>query len=103
MAKELQLTEFAMALSALKAPTVKDEADRWRKFTIEFEDILYKYRGIICAWDFKEDQVAIFARYFYAAQLFIECLNLAAVSNRDTIVNRLFLPPNAKKLGDVAA
>jgi hypothetical protein len=93
LAQELGLDTLHRALSAL-ALSPEDASTRdWRAFADCIQRIMIEHRDIGHNWNFIEDQAHCLERYFYAAELLVQCLNLAVVTDRAAIENRLLLPP----------
>ncbi len=54
---------------------------------------MIEHRDIGHDWNFTEEQVQCLERYSYGAELLVQCLNLAVVTDRVAIEDRLLLPP----------
>lgn len=116
------------AIAAL--PYVGASRAMWRDFVSQLQRIMIEHRDIVLDWDFTEKkekvkereedkkkkerkrqevysdwdfidaQVEILKDYFTAAKLLVECLDVAYVTDREAIENRLLLPPGGEESTD---
>jgi hypothetical protein len=80
-------------LAALTVPTAVALQEDWNVFATKLKRLMITYCDIGHDWDFTEDQNKLLARYFYATELLAQCLDVANVSDRAAIEDRLLLPP----------
>lgn len=90
--KDLQL---GVALRQLSLPGEVASANEWVQFTKHLRSHLIAHRDIGHTWSFDEKQILHLIDYLTVSQRFLECLDLAAVADRDAIRNRLLLPPQS--------
>jgi hypothetical protein len=94
--EELGLTELTDELARLPVLQEQADEDAWRKWEAQLQDITIRYRNIGYDWNFTDEQRERLDQYEKATVLLAECVQLAAVSNRDEIINSLLLPPAPK-------
>ncbi|MCP4538314.1 MAG: NACHT domain-containing protein [Chloroflexi bacterium] len=95
-AQKLGLNALYQALSALAPPAAGASAKDWSTFANRLQEIMIEHRDIGHNWNFTREQTQRLDRYFYAAELLVQCLNLAVVTDRAAIENRLLLPPTSQ-------
>ena len=93
LAGEAGLGETAQGLraSAIPGPTATQQA--WQEYADTLFAILRDERDLGREWGFSREDVDRLNDYFYANELLIQCLNVAAVSDREGILQGLLLPP----------
>jgi hypothetical protein len=90
--QELNLPDLHEALTLLQLPDVEDSDPQWRDFAQSLETILAKNRQFH-KWNFSETELENLSTYLQATLFLVYCFNVAKVSNRQEIENRLLLPP----------
>jgi predicted NACHT family NTPase len=86
-------TALHTALSALAVPDA-DASDKTRDaFAAQLQGIMIEHRDIGHDWEFTETQERMLADYFEAAELLVECLDVAYVTDREAIEARLVVAP----------
>jgi len=88
------LHDLHQALIKLKVPNENDTQKAWEPFVRELRKIMQTQHNIGHEWDFTTEQFKCLEKYFEANLLLLECLNLAAVSDREGIKNSLLLLPS---------
>lgn len=91
--RQLGLTTLHQALSALAPPPEDGPSEDWRAFGDGLQAIMIEHRDSGHDWAFTEEQVECLRAYFYAVRVLVECLDLAYVTDRAAIEDRLLLPP----------
>jgi predicted NACHT family NTPase len=86
-------TEFAQALNNLPLPAEQANTLVWEAYAFKLQALLIRYRNIGHEWNFTDEQEQRLDQYEQGTLFLVECLNLAAVSDRKAIENRLLLPP----------
>lgn len=76
-------------------PTGDASPGDWYKFVEKHHDDIDKHAYIKHEWKFTEAQMSLLENYLVATQLFLDCLEVARVTNRAAIEARLLLPPAA--------
>ena len=56
---------------------------------------MIEYRDIGHNWSFTLEQIEMLEHYFASTHLLVECLNVAHVTDRAAIEDRLLLPPGS--------
>jgi hypothetical protein len=87
--------ELADALEQLEIPGEEIADDAWRSFINALQPLMQQHRDIGHEWQLSDKQVWRLGTYLEASKLLLDCLNLAVVSDRAAIENRLLLPPAA--------
>ncbi|MCA9839878.1 MAG: hypothetical protein KC422_23420, partial [Trueperaceae bacterium] len=59
----------------------------YSKIMLNHEDISF-----LKTFDWTHETSELFVSYYRANNLLVDCLNLAVVSNKDAIIDQLFLP-----------
>lgn len=85
--------ELAEAMGKLYLPLNDTTEEHWNELSHQLQQICLKYCNPLIGFDYWNSQVNILESYFYANNLFVDCLKLAVVSNRKEIEETLFLPP----------
>ena len=92
--QRLGLDQLVHALHGLRLPP-KDASDvEWQRFADELQALMIRQRNIGQVWNFTEEQLKRLEQYEQATVFLAECLQLAAVSDRQAVENRLLLPPS---------
>jgi len=79
-------------MTNLTLPDKYATADNWKDFTEELRAALVTHLDIGHSWALDNEQLNRLADYLAASNRMLECLDLAAVADRDAIRNRLLLP-----------
>ena len=90
---KLAESELQTALSVLQFPEKDALTESWQQFETSLQAALIAHLDIGPIWMLNEQQMKNLADYLVANERFLECLDLAAVADRDAIRNRLLLPP----------
>jgi hypothetical protein len=69
----------------------------WQQYADALFIILSDERNLGREWNFNDKEIAILNDYFYANELLVECLKVAAVSDRQSVLNKLLMPPEARR------
>jgi hypothetical protein len=85
--------ELGAALAQLSLPTERSQLAMWQRFEGDLRAILIAHLDIGHNWMMDTQQLGLLIDYLDASILMLECLDLAAVADRDAIRNRLLLPP----------
>ena len=80
-------------LKQLHLPTEHDAPDVWQEFAQHLQQLMLTKRNIGNNWELSLPQIEILENYLYTANLLVECLNLAYLTNRHTVEVNLLLPP----------
>jgi hypothetical protein len=86
-------TALHTALSALAVPDEKAPDKTWDAFATQLRVIMIEHRDVGHEWGFTNEQERTLADYFRAAELLVECLDVAYVTDREAIEARLVVPP----------
>jgi predicted NACHT family NTPase len=97
LAENIGLDTLAQRLRILTVPPANTSWQSWRKYTATMFAILHEERDLAHKWDFNQKEIEKINDYFYANELLIQCLKVAAVSDRQTVLNGLLLPPEHDK------
>jgi predicted NACHT family NTPase len=89
----LNLPALANALATLNLPITDDPPAVWATFADNLQALMIEHRDIGHDWDFTLEQAQGLGRYFEATHLLVECLDVATVTDREAILDRLLLPP----------
>ncbi len=92
-AQKLGLVTLHQALSTLAPPPEDASSEDFHVFAEGLQKILVEHRHIGQDWHFIEAQPQSLESYFYTTGLLVQCLELAVVTDRAAIENRLLLPP----------
>ena len=81
------------ALTHIQWPSLQDTSERWEECANNLRQVMITHRNIGHRWNLNRQQVSKVNNYLKANNLLVECLNLAYVSDRQGILERLLLPP----------
>ncbi len=81
------------ALRLLSVPNGQSKQEEWIKFANELRAIIQRERNIGHEWNLTEEQKKTMDTYLRANLFMLECLKLAAVSDRKAIEDSVLLPP----------
>jgi len=87
------LYSLSQALRSLAIPSTRSKQSEWEVFERELRPIMQRERNIGYEWNLTEQQMETLETYLRANLLMLECLKLAAVSNRKAIEDSVLLPP----------
>jgi len=85
--------ELRTALTKLTFPAKEAPIDNWKRFETDLRTTLVAHLDIGHFWTLDTAQLRRLNDYLAASSRMLECLDLAAVADRDAIRNRLLLPP----------
>jgi hypothetical protein len=89
----LGLKNLARALQRCRVPSPYAWREQWFDFLEQLQNIMVEYRSIGCSWTLTDEQDKTLKRYFFATQLFVECLDVVNVTDRQGIEDQLLRPP----------
>jgi hypothetical protein len=89
----LGLSELAQALKELSLQIINAESEIGLSFARELQTLMVECRNIGHDWGFNEEQFKVVRQYFCATSLLVECLDVAYVTNRDDIEDRILRSP----------
>ena len=92
-AENLGLEPLYKVLAALDIPATNAPLETWQAFESQLQSIMIEHRDLGHDWDFTQEEAEMLNRYYTAAHLLKECLNVAYVTDRAAIEDRLLLPP----------
>lgn len=95
IAEDVNLVTLTRALSKIEVPPADAEKSTWLILANNLRDILAQYSNFGYRWSFKEGQLYTLEQYFYTANLLAECLEVAYVTDRETIEDHLLKPPES--------
>jgi len=87
------LNELHDTLASLSVPSEDAPKEEWENFADVLSDIMLKYRPIKDYYKFTPEQAKNLEQYLYATKLAVDCLEVAYISNREAIEERLLVPP----------
>ncbi len=93
--QKMGLTALAEAVEQLAVPDVAAPREAWQQFYHQLQQLSIQQRDIGHEWPLSLAQTELYMRYLEATELFVDCLQLATLPNRETFENQLLLPPNA--------
>ena len=96
LAKKMGLTAFYQALRNLQIPRRDAKPATWQIFSEQLRELMVEYRNIGHNLNFTEEQVRILEHYFTAAKLLVACLDVAYVTDREAIEDRLLQAPQGE-------
>ncbi|MCP4402323.1 MAG: NACHT domain-containing protein [bacterium] len=94
LSQEFGLNELHEALAALVLPDKTITFVTWKKVSETIREIFQTHRPVE-DYTFSKEQANHLTDYLQATTLLVKCLKVAAVSDRQTIENRLFCPPKS--------
>ncbi|MBN2394577.1 MAG: NACHT domain-containing NTPase [Anaerolineae bacterium] len=97
LAKELDLKDLHRTLTAFDPLTENVHNVAGQDFAAQLHTNIVENYDIGYDWDFTEEQARAMEHYFTAANLLVECLDVAYVTDRATIEDRLLLPPTPQE------
>jgi hypothetical protein len=91
----IDLGEDALAqdLEDLEMPERDAESGVWDAFTADLQGLMIKHRDIGHDWAFTPEQIQTLDHYLDATHFLLECLDVAYVTDREAIEDRLLRPP----------
>lgn len=84
---------LSQALRSLAVPDSQSNQREWEVFARELRVIMQRERNIGYEWNLTEQQIEILKTYLRANLFMLECLKLAAVTDRKAIEDSVLLPP----------
>lgn len=87
--------DLQQALSVISFPDNNDSAEEWSLFTNNLRDILIHQRDIGHDWSFDDQTISQLNTYFSTYVCMLDCLDLAAVSDREAIRAGMLPKPEA--------
>lgn len=97
LAGEAGLTNLAQRLAVQLCPLPSASTQDWQKCADELFSILRYERDLAREWSLNDKENAKLNDYFYANELLIQCLKVAAVTDRQAVLNGLLLPPETRQ------
>jgi hypothetical protein len=88
-------TDLRTALLDLTLAARADQTGNWKRFERDVRAVLQAHLDIGHDWSLNESQLDRLSIYLEASLRLQECLDLAAVPDREAIRNHLLLPPDA--------
>jgi len=83
--------------STLELPTSESSASDCLAFANHLRMLLHTHCDLAYAWNLTVEQSENLAHYFYSVELFVECLDLAYVTNRTQLAYDLLTPYSLSK------
>ena len=90
-----QSSQIQQAITLLQLPKSDDSIESWKKLYNELQNILIRNRDIGYEYTFNEQQIIQMNRYFIIFSQMLDCLDLAAVSDREAIKAGMLPRPDA--------
>lgn len=87
-------TKLTKGLIELKIPPFELGIYNWEKFTKYFKDILVRDFFMGREWNFFDEEYLQLDNYIEGYLILLDCLKLAAISNRQVIEDSFLSPPN---------
>lgn len=97
LADDAKLAALAQYLRAMPMSLPRVDGYSWQQYAVALFPILRDERALRCEWKFSNKEIYKLNDYFYANELLVQCLKVAAVSNRDEVLQKLLLPPGVSK------
>ncbi len=79
-------------LGALPMPAPRATVQAWQHFADQLFAVMQQ-RGLVQEWQFTDEQIDKLNAWLAANELFVQCLKLAVVPDRQGMLNRLLAPP----------
>jgi hypothetical protein len=92
LSKQMGLTELHHTLADLSVPPEDAPPEDWEKFADALLNIINKYRPMD-DYKFTTEEAEKVEQYLYGTKLLVDCLEVAYVSDREGIEDRLLRPP----------
>ena len=80
------------SLQALQLPSPESPKSAFQTFVAHLRTLLHTQRDLVYDWQLTSAQAQNLANYFYSVLLFVECLDLAYVTNRTRLAHDLLTP-----------
>jgi hypothetical protein len=100
LAEEGQRTDLAQRLLGTPIPSSIADLSAWQHYADALFTILRDERDLGHEWEFTDEVSRKLNDYFYANELLVQCLKVAAVSDREAVLQGLLLPPAVEKQDD---
>lgn len=81
--------EFSRAISGISVPDSQEPGEIWKQFEKTLRDFAIQYCDIGYEWDLSEEQIEKLTHYFSANSVLVECLKVAYVTDRSTILDKV--------------
>ena len=95
--KEAGLYRRARQLADLPIPLPIAHMQEWQQYADAVLILLCDKRELEHEWNFHHEDVAKLDNYFYANELLVQCLKVAAVADRQAVLQGLLRPPKIRK------
>jgi len=83
---------WAQQLRLLVVPEPSANAQAWQGLADQLDAVMQQ-RGLLQDWYFTGEQIDKLNTWLAANELFVQCLKLAVVPDRQALLNRLLAPP----------
>jgi hypothetical protein len=93
LARRLNIETLVNALEELKIPEVWPGCKDWCDFHDKLKALIVQERDFAHGWEFSTEQRRSLDSYITATHLLVECLDVAYVTDREGIEDRLLRPP----------
>lgn len=93
LANNSGLAGSARQLTTAHIPLPEAKRQDWKKYADFLFTSLLKQRDLGSEWNLNSKTNTKLNDYFYANELLVQCLKVAAVSDRQAVLNSLLLPP----------
>jgi hypothetical protein len=90
---DLELDSLAVELEDFRIMWIDTRTESWDSFSEELRNLLVEHRDVGHDWDLNWEQVRTLKRYLHATPLLVSCLDVAYVTDRKAIEERLLKPP----------
>ncbi len=97
LAHKAGLVSLMQALEAQPIPLPTAGTQDWQHYADLLLVMLRDQRGLGQEWNFSAHDEEKLNYYFYFNELLVQCLKVAAVTDRQAVLNSLLLPPPASK------
>ncbi len=94
------LSRLAQELLMLSIPSSSALEEDWQQYADDLFIILRDIRDLGRDWIFTSHEIDKLNNYLYATELLVQCVKIAAVSNRQSVLNGLLLPLEVDKMID---
>jgi len=96
LAKDMGMRALHHGLSVLAMPDPDAPPEAWRDFRERLQALILERRNIGHDWELTTAQLDTLGNYLTATQLLVECLDVAYVTDRAAIEDRLVRPPQGE-------
>ena len=99
LAAKAGLVNLTQQLSTQSIPLANSPEKDWQRYADILFTMLSKERDLGNEWVLSDDESDKLKSYLYANTLLVQCLKVAAVSDRQSMLHDLLLPPSyARKI-----